>query len=91
MVSIQLLQNIFNSVLDKKKECKKVLKSVETHLCPNFYKSVEHQLKMRFDARYRLFVLSSCEDSAIIQYRNVNYYVAYDYNTQSYKVEIYKK
>lgn len=90
MVAPKLIEEIINRVLDKKRECKKTLPSIETHLCSNFYHTLEFQLQARFDGRYSLFVLASSNTTAIIKYMNCKYYVEYDNTTQRYKVNYFR-
>lgn len=90
MIFPKRIEDIFNEVLRKKIECKEKIKGIEIHLCPNFYKSVEWQLKSRYDSRYSLFVLAGNDTTAIIKYMNFKYYVEYDYTTQRYKVDYFR-
>ena len=90
MIFPKRMEEVINYVLNKKRECKEKLKSIETHLCPQFYKSVEWQLKSRYDSRYSLFVLAGNDTTAIIKYMNCKYYVEYDYTTQRYKVDYFR-
>lgn len=56
----------------------------DSYLCPAFYRTVENRLKLKFDKRFKLFVLAASDSTCIIKYMHNKYYVNYDFKTHQY-------
>lgn len=62
----------------------------KTNLCPFLYKKIEDALKIYVDGRFTLYVLAGTNDTAIVKYHHIKYYIAYNHTTKKYEVEYFR-
>lgn len=59
-------------------------------LCPKFYKKAENYLKTHFDGRCSLFVLAGSDSSCLVKYKDMKYWVDYNFTSKQYEIEPYE-
>lgn len=62
----------------------------KTNLDPFLYNKIENALKTYYDGRYSLYVLAGAQDTAIVKYQHMKYYISYNNNTKKYEVDLFK-
>lgn len=83
----KIVLNAFNFTL---KELEKQNVICPYKLYPKFYKKAENYLKTHFDGRCSLFVLAGSDSSCLVKYKNMKYWVDYNFTTKQYEIEPYE-
>lgn len=52
------------------------------HFCPNFWQYLNNELRFFGDARYKLLVNACTDNTAIVTYKRVRYYMSIDINNK---------
>lgn len=84
---INVIQDAFNYALNQRRKEEKVCPYT---LCPNFYKKAENYLKMRLDGRCSLFILAESNCSCLVKYKNMKYWLNYNFTKETYEIEKYE-